>query len=351
MCHARARTTVASRPAGPCCDAAHRRSISSGRSTAAGGCVTSWRSAATRSTQAGPAPDASDLRALYPRRRTTAQGAQDLPLPAQGPAHRTPNQAWASDISYIPMAKGSYLVAIMDWYSRRVLSWRVSNTLDADFCIALEEALQRFEAPEIFNTDQGLFTCEAFTDVLKGHAIAIMDGKGRWVDNVFVERLWRSVKYEDVYLRAYETPTELRAGLARYRLLQHQAPSQRTGPTHPGCGVLRSGSPRFGSLIPEEDFTYHTVQFSGSISHAIPGIAGRSGVPIQACSDREKAAPPSDRTRTTAEAEPDGRGSFRIMRPPNDRMSCADSLLVANAGSTPTTRHPEESSCRARCRR
>ena len=112
-----------------------------------------------------------------------------------------------------------YLVAIMDWYSRRVLSWRVSNTLDTDFCIeALEDALQRFEAPEIFNTDQGCqFTSDAFTDVLKGHAIAIsMDGKGRWVDNVFVERLWRSVKYEDVYLRAYETPTELRAGLARY---------------------------------------------------------------------------------------------------------------------------------------
>ena len=98
-----------------------------------------------------------------------------------------------------------YLVAIMDWYSRRVLSWRVSNTLDTHFCIeALEEALQRFEAPEIFNTDQGSqFTCAAFTDVLKGPAIAIsMDGKGRWVDNVFVERLWRSVKYEDVYLRA-----------------------------------------------------------------------------------------------------------------------------------------------------
>ena len=112
-----------------------------------------------------------------------------------------------------------YLVAIMDWYSRRVLSWRVSNTLDTDFCIeALEDALQRFEAPEIFNTDQGSqFTCEAFTDVLNHHAIAIsMDGKGRWVDNVFVERLWRSVKYEDVYLRAYETSTELRAGLARY---------------------------------------------------------------------------------------------------------------------------------------
>ena len=139
------------------------------------------------------------LRALYPRRRTSQPGKghkiypyllRDLPI-------ERANQAWASDISYIPMAKGfMYLVAIMDWYSRRVLSWRVSNTLDADFCIeALEEALQRFEAPEIFNTDQGSqFTCEAFTDVLKGHAIAIsMDGKGRWVDNVFVERLWRSV--------------------------------------------------------------------------------------------------------------------------------------------------------------
>ena len=162
------------------------------------------------------------LRALYPRRRTSqpGKGHKIYPYLLRDLSIERANQAWASDISYIPMAKGfMYLVAIMDWYSRRVLSWRVSNTLDTDFCIeALEEALQRFEAPEIFNTDQGSqFTCEAFTDVLKGHAIAIsMDGKGRWVDNVFVERLWRSVKYEDVYLRAYETPTELRAGLARY---------------------------------------------------------------------------------------------------------------------------------------
>ena len=162
------------------------------------------------------------LRALYPRRRTSqpGKGHKIYPYLLRDLSIERANQAWASDISYIPMAKGfMYLVAIMDWYSRRVLSWRVSNTLDAHFCIeALEEALLRFEAPEIFNTDQGCqFTCEAFTDLLKGHAIAIsMDGKGRWVDNVFVERLWRSVKYEDVYLRAYETPTELRAGLARY---------------------------------------------------------------------------------------------------------------------------------------
>ena len=163
-----------------------------------------------------------DLRALYPRRRTSqpGKGHKIYPYLLRDLSIERANQAWASDISYIPMAKGfMYLVAIMDWYSRRVLSWRVSNTLDTDFCIeALEDALQRFEAPEIFNTDQGSqFTSDAFTDVLKDHAIAIsMDGKGRWVDNVFVERLWRSVKYEDVYLRAYETPTELRAGLARY---------------------------------------------------------------------------------------------------------------------------------------
>ena len=112
-----------------------------------------------------------------------------------------------------------YLVAIIDWHSRRVLSWRVSNTLDTSFCVeALEEALQRFGTSEIFNTDQGSqFTSEAFTDVLKDKGVAIsMDGKGRWVDNVFVERLWRSVKYEDLYLRAYETPAQLRAGLGKY---------------------------------------------------------------------------------------------------------------------------------------
>ena len=118
------------------------------------------------------------------------------------------------------MARGfMYLVAVMDGYSRRVLSWRVSNMLDSAFCVeALEEALARYGAPAIFNTDQGAqFTCEAFTDVLKTHGVAISrDGKGRWLDNVFVERLWRSVKYEDIYLRAYDTPAALRVGLTRY---------------------------------------------------------------------------------------------------------------------------------------
>ena len=213
-----------------------------------------------------------DLRALYPRRRTSqpGKGHKIYPYLLRDLSIERANQAWASDISYIPMAKGfMYLVAIMDWYSRRVLSWRVSNTLDTDFCIeALEDALQRFEAPEIFNTDQGSqFTCEAFTDVLNDHAIAIsMDGKGRWVDNVFVERLWRSVKYEDVYLRAYETPTELRQGWPATSVSTTPGAVTAHWTDAPRCGVLRPGSPRFGSLKPEEDFTYRTVQFSGSIS-------------------------------------------------------------------------------------
>lgn len=162
------------------------------------------------------------VRALYPRCRTSqpGNGHKIYPYLLRGLPIEGANQVWAADICYIPMAKGfMYLVAIMDWHSRRVLSWRVSNTLDTDFCIeALEEALERFGAPDIFNTDQGAqFTSEAFTGVLTEHDIKIsMDGKGRWLDNVFVERLWRSVKYEDVYLRAYETPTELREGLARY---------------------------------------------------------------------------------------------------------------------------------------
>ena len=129
------------------------------------------------------------------------------------------NQVWASDITYIPMARGfMYLVVIMDWYSRYVLSWRLSNTLDADFCVdALEEALSKAK-PEIFNTDQGSqFTSDAFTGMLLEHDIQIsMDGKGRYLDNIFVERLWRSVKYEEVYLKAYENVDEAKAGLGTY---------------------------------------------------------------------------------------------------------------------------------------
>jgi putative transposase len=131
-----------------------------------------------------------------------------------------PNQVWAMDITYIPMARGFvYLAAVMDWCSRRVLAWRVSNSMETGFCIeAVEEAIARFGTPAIFNTDQGSqFTSDAFTDLLKGHGIEIsMDGKGCWRDNVFIERLWRSVKYEEVYLRAYDSVSHARALLAKY---------------------------------------------------------------------------------------------------------------------------------------
>jgi len=131
-----------------------------------------------------------------------------------------PNQVWAMDITYIPMAKGFvYLAAVVDWYSRKVLSWRLSITLETDFCIeAVEEAIHRYGKPEIFNTDQGSqFTSIAFTSLLTKHDILIsMDGKGSWRDNVFVERLWRTLKYEEVYLRAYANVPEARASLGRY---------------------------------------------------------------------------------------------------------------------------------------
>ncbi len=128
-----------------------------------------------------------------------------------------PNHVWCADVTYIPLKKGFlYLVAVMDWASRRVLSWRLSNTLEASFCVeALEEALERYGPPEIFNTDQGSqFTSLEFTEVLKRAGIRIsMDGKGRWMDNVFIERLWRSLKYEQVYLAEYETGSHARAGI------------------------------------------------------------------------------------------------------------------------------------------
>ncbi len=131
-----------------------------------------------------------------------------------------PNQVWCADITYLPMRRGFlYLVAVMDWATRKVLSWRVSNTLDVEFCLeALEEALARFGRPEIFNTDQGSqFTSPRFTGVLQRAGVRIsMDGRGRWMDNVFIERLWRSLKYEGVYLQAFETGSALRAGLTRW---------------------------------------------------------------------------------------------------------------------------------------
>ena len=138
-----------------------------------------------------------------------------------------PNHVWSTDITYIRLAHGCvYLLAVIDWYSRKVLAWRVSNTLEGGFCVeGLEHAVQRYGIPEIFNTDQGCqFTADAFTGVLKAHGIVIsMDGRGRALDNIFVERLWRSVKYEDVYLRGYATLPELLAGLTEYFVFYNTA--------------------------------------------------------------------------------------------------------------------------------
>ncbi len=159
------------------------------------------------------------LAALYPKRNLSLanQAHKIYPYLLRGLMIDRPNQVWSTDITYIPMAHGFvYLVAVMDWYSRRVLSWRVSNTLDTSFCIeALEEAIEIYGTPEIFNTDQGSqFTSDDFTSVLKENDIRIsMDGKGRWIDNVFVERLWRSVKYEEVYLKAYDDTRSTRCSV------------------------------------------------------------------------------------------------------------------------------------------
>ena len=162
------------------------------------------------------------IEALYRRPRTSipARDAKIHPYLLEGMAIERPNQVWASDLTYLPMAHGFlYLVAILDVASRKVLSFRVSNTMTPDFCVdALSEAIARYGAPEIVNTDQGSqFTSKAWTDVLDAAGVRIsMDGKGRWIDNIFIERLWRSVKYEDVYLRAYASGSEARRSLTRY---------------------------------------------------------------------------------------------------------------------------------------
>ena len=162
------------------------------------------------------------IEAVYRRPRTTKPepGHKIYPYLLRGMEITRPNQVWAMDITYIPMARGFvYLAVVLDWFSRRVLSWRLSITMEAAFCIeTLEDALARHRKPELFNTDQGSqFTGEAFTGVLIKNKIAIsMDGKGAWRDNVFVERLWRTVKYEEVYLRAYDSVSEARASIGRY---------------------------------------------------------------------------------------------------------------------------------------
>jgi putative transposase len=180
-----------------------------------------------------------ELVAIYQRPNTSKPAAAHkiYPYLLGGLAIERVNQVWCADVTYIPMAKGFlYLVVIMDWASRLVLAWRLSNTLGADFCVeALEEALARYGRPEIFNTDQGSqFTSEDFTGTLKEHGITIsMDGKGRCMDNIFVERLWRSLKYEEVYLHAYATVAEAKAGIGAWLSFyneerQHQSLGYRT---------------------------------------------------------------------------------------------------------------------------
>jgi putative transposase len=160
--------------------------------------------------------------ALGPKPRTSkpAPGHKVFPYLLRGVSIERPNQVWAADITYVPLGAGFlYVVAIMDWASRAVLSWRLSNTMDASFCLeALEEALARFGKPEIFNTDQGSqFTSQAFTGALEQAGVRIsMDGRGRFLDNIFIERLWRSLKHEDIYLKHYADGREARAGIASW---------------------------------------------------------------------------------------------------------------------------------------
>ncbi len=175
------------------------------------------------------------LRAVYPRPRTSVSEPQHRKYPylLRGLDIDRPNQVWAADITYVPLPRGfMYLVVVMDWFSRFVLAWQLSNTLDGAFCLAALRRALRDGRPDIFNTDQGVqFTAQAFTDELEAAGIRVsMDGRGRFVDNIFVERLWRTVKYEDIYLKGYETVPALAAGLDDYfQLYNFDRPHQSLG--------------------------------------------------------------------------------------------------------------------------
>lgn len=200
------------------------------------------------------------LAAVYQKPRTSVPHPQHpvYPYLLRGLAITRPNQVWCADITYIPMRRGFlYLVAVMDWYSRKVLAWRLSNTLDADFCIsALEEAIERYGIPEIFNTDQGCqFTSFGFTGLLKDNGIRIsMDGRGCWRDNIMVERLWRTLKYENIYLHAYETGSAARSGIGtwldRYNSKRPHSSLDDYTPdeVYSGIPCLNGPDPRRGEL-------------------------------------------------------------------------------------------------------
>jgi len=175
------------------------------------------------------------VQAVYPRPRTSIAEPQHRKYPylLRGLDIERPNQVWAADITYVPLPQGfMYLVAVLDWFSRFVLAWQLSNTLDGAFCLAALRRALRDGQPDIFNTDQGVqFTAQAFTDELEAAGIRVsMDGRGRFVDNIFVERLWRTVKYEDIYLKGYETVPALAAGLDDYfQLYNYERPHQSLG--------------------------------------------------------------------------------------------------------------------------
>ena len=195
------------------------------------------------------------LRAIYQAPRTSKPHPEHriYPYLLRDLTIDRPNQVWCADITYIPMRRGFlYLVAIMDWSTRAVLSWRLSNTMDSSFCVeALEEALSRYGTPEIFNTDQGSqFTSDDFTDVLKDAGVRIsMDGKGRWMDNVFIERLWRSLKYECVYLQDFEDGFQAR---------------ERSGP---GSGIYNEDRPHSALRDDKTPMEVYTREDGGMIKH------------------------------------------------------------------------------------
>lgn len=209
------------------------------------------------------------IQAIYQKPRTSKGNPahKKYPYLLKSKVIDRPNQVWAADITYIPMAQGFvYLVAIVDWYSRYILSWRVSTTMDSRFCLtALEEAIAKYGAPEIFNTDQGSqFTCQDWIDSLLDANIQIsMDGKGRFLDNIFVERIWRTVKYEDIYLKRYETVRELKSGLDEYigfyntrrihQALDYQTPADVYHGVEKPFKSLRLAPPTFKQLFYTKD--------------------------------------------------------------------------------------------------
>ena len=203
--------------------------------------------------------DEMGMASIAPQPNTSRPGKQHkiYPYLLRGLRIDRPNQVWATDITYIPMARGFlYLVAIIDWYSRKVLSWRLSISMDTLFCLeALHEAVATYGAPGIFNTDQGAqFTSEEFTNALKSSNIRIsMDGKGRWMDNVFIERLWRSLKYEEVYLKAYETVAEARSGIREWiRFYNRERTHQSLGGQTPQQVYWNQSTLAVGSGRPKE---------------------------------------------------------------------------------------------------